>query len=159
MELDLFFRTQAGQNQRRGVSRTWVLRRPEDRVDLPRVLGFYTLTLGSLERAVLAEPWARRLPPRYPVPVVFIGRLARHVIVRGQGYGERLLLDAHDRTLEVSRQAGGVAILVDAKDEAAMAFYARFGYQLLERQKAPGPLRMILSLAAVREALEEDAPG
>lgn len=131
-----------------------MLRRPEDRVDLPRVLGFYTLTLGSLERESLPVDMARGLP-RYPVPVIIIGRLARHVRVRGQGYGERLLLDAHDRALEISSHAGGVAIVVDAKDEAAAAFYAPFGYELLESRPEGGwPRRMILALADVQKAKE-----
>jgi GNAT superfamily N-acetyltransferase len=93
--------------------------------------------------------------PRYPVPVIIIGRLARHVRVRGQGYGERLLLDAHDRALEISGHAGGVAIVVDAKDEAAAAFYAPFGYELLEaRPEGAWPRRMILALADVQKSKE-----
>ncbi|WPB82636.1 GNAT family N-acetyltransferase [Archangium violaceum] len=156
--MDVFFRTQAGQNQRRGSSRTWVLRRPDDRPELPRVLGFYTLTLGSLERASLPGTISKGLPPRYPVPVIILGRLARHVRVRGQGYGERLLLDAHDRALEISEHAGGVAVVVDAKDEAAAVFYARFGYQALESlTEGLWPRRMLLALADIRKANEEAA--
>jgi predicted GNAT family N-acyltransferase len=134
------------------------LRRPEDRPDLPRVLGFYTLTLGSLERQSLPATMSKGLPPRYPVPVIILGRLARHVCVRGQGYGERLLLDAHDRALEISQHAGGVAIVVDAKDEAAATFYARFGYQYLETSaEEHWPRRMLLTLSDIRKANEEAA--
>jgi predicted GNAT family N-acyltransferase len=122
------------------------------------VLGFYTMTLGSLERQLLPVTVSKGLPPKYPVPVIIIGRLARHVRVRGQGYGERLLLDAHDRALEVSNHAGGVAIVVDAKDEAAAAFYAPFGYQYLESgMEGVWPRRMILTLADIRKANEEAA--
>jgi predicted GNAT family N-acyltransferase len=135
-----------------------VLRSPEDRPELPRVLGFYTLTLGSLERESLPTTVSKGLPPRYPVPVIVIGRLARHVCVRGQGYGERLLLDAHERALEISNHAGGVAIVVDAKDAAAAVFYARFGYQYLQTvPEGVWPQRMILTLADIRQANEEAA--
>jgi hypothetical protein len=80
------------------------------------------------------------------------------VRVRGLGYGERLLLDAHDRALEVSGHAGGVAIVVDAKDEGAAAFYARFGYQPLETgTEGVWPRRMILAMADIRRANEEVA--
>lgn len=114
------------------------------------------MTLGSLERQSLPSTVSKGLPPKYPVPVIIIGRLARHVCVRGQGYGERLLLDAHDRALEVSHHAGGVAIVVDAKDEAAAAFYALFGYQYLETgMEGVWPRRMILALADIRKANEE----
>lgn len=75
--------------------------------------------------------------------------------VRGQGYGERLLLDAHDRALEISEHAGGVAVVVDAKDEAAAAFYTRFGYQALESlTEGLWPRRMLLALADIRKANE-----
>lgn len=79
--------------------------------------------------------------------------------MRGLGYGERLLLDAHDRALEISEHAGGVAVVVDAKDAAAAAFYARFGYQELEgATEGHWPRRMILALADIRKA-NEDAVG
>ncbi len=116
------------------------------------------MTLGSLERASLSATMSKGLPPRYPVPVIILGRLARHVRVRGQGYGERLLLDAHDRALEISEHAGGVAVVVDAKDEAAAVFYARFGYQALESASGAWPRRMLLALADIRKA-NEDAGG
>ncbi|MFY0527739.1 GNAT family N-acetyltransferase [Archangium gephyra] len=99
---------------------------------------------------------SKGLPPRYPVPLIILGRLARHVGVRGQGYGERLLLDAHERALEISEHAGGVAVVVDAKDEAAAMFYARFGYQQLElATEGNWPRRMLLALSDIRKANEE----
>lgn len=90
--LDEFFRTQAGQNQRRNVSRTWVLERTAEGPDLPRVLGFYTVTLGAVERETLPDARRKKLP-RYPVPVVIIGRLAVDERARGRRMGERLLPD------------------------------------------------------------------
>lgn len=154
--LDAFFRAYAGQNQRSGVSRTWVLRRPDD-PNLPRVLGFYTLALGTLEKRVLSQDLSKGLP-HYPVPVAIIGRLARHLRVRGQGYGERLLLDAHERVLAISEQAGCFAIVVDAKDAAAAAFYKGFGYSPLESSNAEShvwPQRMVQSLKIIRAAHEK----
>ncbi|WP_326938765.1 GNAT family N-acetyltransferase [Archangium violaceum] len=93
--------------------------------------------------------------PKYPVPIVIIGRLARHLHVRGQGYGERLLLDAHDRAVEISSHGGAVAVVVDAKDAAAAAFYEGFGYQYVESgQKGVWPRRMFLSLEDIRNSNE-----
>lgn len=152
--LDDFLRAYAGQNQKREVSRTWILRRPNNESELPRVLGYYTLTLGSLEKKVLPEELAKGLPP-YPVPIAIIARLARHLRVRGQGYGERLLLDAQERALAISEQAGCLAVVVDAKDEAAAAFYKDFGYVPLltaETGVQVWPRRMIQSLKRIRMA-------
>lgn len=122
--LDTFFRTHATQNQKRGINRTWVLRRSEEQPILPPVLGIYSLTLCSIERAQFPADSVKKLP-RYPVPIVLIGRLARDVRVRGQRIGERLLRDAHLRSLLVSDQAGAVAVVVDAKDAEAEAFYKK----------------------------------
>ncbi|HYO64953.1 MAG TPA: GNAT family N-acetyltransferase, partial [Archangium sp.] len=141
------------------MSHTWVLRRPEDRPELPLVLGFYTLTLGAIERESLPPEVTRRLP-HYPLPAILIGRLARDERVRGQGIGERLLADAHLRALTVNAQAGGVVVIVDAKDPPASGFYARFGYApLLQVQPAPAPRpewprRMFLPIATLRKSFE-----
>jgi hypothetical protein len=146
--LDDFFRKYAGQNERRGVGRTWVVRRPEDRPDLLEVIGFYTLALGSLARESLPEGEAKRLP-RYPLPVVLIGRLARDRRATGLRVGERLLLDAHARTLAIADQAGCVGVIVDAKDDDAASLYAHFGYLTLAGEKA-WPRRMFLPIATIR---------
>jgi GNAT superfamily N-acetyltransferase len=154
--LNRFFRQEAGQNQRRDMSRTWILRRPEDQPDLPRILGYYTLTVGTVERASLPEGMIRRLP-RYPIPAVVIGRLARHLRVKGQGYGEVLLDDAHRRALHVSTQVGAAVLVVDAKDPRAYDFYRGFGYELL-LMSAPDaelwPRRLFLPMATLRKSFE-----
>ncbi len=148
--LDKFFRTQAGQNQRKNVSRTWVLRRSAAELTLPEVLGFYTLTLGSVERETLPNAIGGKLP-RYPVPVVIVGRLAVDERVRRKGVGERLLLDAHDRALVISAQGGAVGVIVDAKDAAAVAFYGHYGYELVEESGTEtSARRMFLPMQTLR---------
>ena len=158
--LDKFFRTQAGQNQRKNVSRTWVLRRTAEAATLPEVLGFYTLTLGSVERETLPSAMAGKLP-RYPVPVVIIGRLAVDERARRQRVGERLLLDAHDRALAIAAQGAAVGVIVDAKDDNAVAFYGHYGYQVVDHSRvgdsSAWPRRMFLpmqTLISVRDTLE-----
>jgi GNAT superfamily N-acetyltransferase len=46
---------------------------------------------------------------------------------RGQGFGELLLIDALRRCLR-TKDIGWMAIVVDAKDEKAMAFYERYHF-------------------------------
>ena len=135
--LDRFFHQQATQNQKRGVSRTWILRSSVRDEGLPEVLGFHTLAVGSVERHELTLAMAKRLP-NYPIPMVLVARLARHERVRGLGVGERLLRDAHLRVLTIASQANAVLVVVDAKDEDAQNFYAKFGYRPLEAQVEPG---------------------
>jgi GNAT superfamily N-acetyltransferase len=85
------------------------------------------------------------------MPVALLGRLAAHRKAQGQGVGKRLLRDALHRVADVSGQIGCLGVVVDAKDEVAEGFYARFGFVTL-----PGvawPRRMFLSMETLRAAL------
>ena len=65
--------------------------------------------------------------PRYPtIPAVRIGRLAVDLRFRGRGLGAALLADAIQRVL-LSPPAV-FALLVDAKDDQAVAFYRHHGF-------------------------------
>jgi predicted GNAT family N-acyltransferase len=146
--LDTFLRRFARQNQERGVSRTYVLVRGED----PRVLGYVTLSAGSVANDALPEEDRRRLP-RYPVPVVHLGRLAVARSERGHGLGERLLMDALEVALRASRAVGAFAVEVVAKGEASRAFYARYGFRSMDDD----PLHMYLATRTVEQAFDRAA--
>jgi GNAT superfamily N-acetyltransferase len=141
--LDTYFKQFASSHQSRNASKTWVLHAPADRPDLPRVLGYYTLSGLTLERNTLPPEAVQGLPPRYPVLCYLLARLARDERARGVGVGERLMDDAHLRVLLANEQAGGVLLVVDAKDQRASDFYVGFGYTpLLTSQPsvaAPAP--------------------
>lgn len=125
-ELDVFLRQYARQSEELGLARTFIATRPGER----RVLGYYTVRSGSVEVQNLRPEEARRFP-RYPVPVVHLARLAVDRSVQGQRLGERLLLDALERTLEVSRSVAAYAVEVVAIDETARRFYLKHGFQEL----------------------------
>jgi len=80
----------------------------------------------------LAEALTRRLP-RYPaVPVARVGRLAVDRAFHGQGLGAALLADA---ALRARRSEVAVfALVVDAKDDAAAAFYRHHGFESVGAQ-------------------------
>ncbi|NRD55821.1 hypothetical protein [Corallococcus exiguus] len=155
-ELNRFFRESAGQNNEADVNRTWVLPRPEERPDLPPVLGFYTLALCVVSSDSFRQVTRSKRMPSYPAfPAVLIGRLARHRLVRGLCIGESLLGDAHLRAMEISRQGGGVAVIVDAKDEHAQAFYSKYGYELLPDQQV-WPRKMLIAMKVLLAAEQQD---
>lgn len=52
--LDDYFRRHALANDASGVGRTYVLPRADDEVDLPSVLGFYTLSMALAESTAVA---------------------------------------------------------------------------------------------------------
>ncbi len=122
--LDNYLRRQASQDARRRVARIFVAVG-----DTPgRVAGYYTLSAASFEREDLPADLARRLP-HYPVPAAVLGRLAIDVAYQGRGLGELLLLDAIRRVVRASATIAVYAIVVDAKNERARAFYERYGFR------------------------------
>ncbi|RYZ36031.1 MAG: GNAT family N-acetyltransferase [Myxococcaceae bacterium] len=150
--LNRFFQQQATQQGRREENRTWVLHRPNDRIELPLVLGFYSLTTTLVERSNLPAPIIKRLPD-YPIRAILIGRLARDERCRGMGIGEHLLDDAHRRALRINADIGGLLVVVDAKNEKAAAFYKDKDYLPLIRAEADAatwPQRFYVTMATLR---------
>jgi ribosomal protein S18 acetylase RimI-like enzyme len=152
--LDDFFARHALANEEGGLGRVYVLRRvdesPGDDSTLPAVLGFYTLSMASAEAAHVAEALQRKLP-RYPMPVALIGRLAVDRRAQRLRLGEKLLVDAIDRVVAAASVIGCLGIVVDAKDEGAAHFYAKYGFVFLA--EGDWPRRMFLPIATAREAL------
>lgn len=62
-----------------------------------------------------------------------MGRLVVASVHRGKRLGERLLLDALSRALR--SEIATFAFVVDAKDGIAAAFYARYGFLPLTRDR------------------------
>lgn len=143
--LDDWFRQRAGQDERRNVARVFVAIDSE-----LGIVGFYSLSSFQLEMAELPAEMTRKLPRYDGVPAALIGRLARDIRVRGKGIGEFLVTDALHRILSAARTLPVFAIVVDAKDENAAAFYRRIGFRRFPLR--PSRLFMLASLAA--EALE-----
>lgn len=125
-QLDDFIKKFASQNQRMGISRTFVATKPSDRV----VGGYYSLSAGQIRLENLSEKQRKGLP-KYPVPVAHLGKLAVDTKMRGQGLGEHLLLDAMARVVRMAREAGVHAIEVVAIDDAAKKFYTKYDFREL----------------------------
>lgn len=114
--LNHFLRRLAGQQQRRGFGKTYVAL-AGNRVD---VVGFVTVSVGQVEAQAI--PKAHK-PPRHPVPMLRIGRLAVDRRVQGRGIGRDLLAFVLHLALEFAERVGLYAVVVDAKDARAAAFY------------------------------------
>ena len=137
--LDRYLRTQAGQDARRRTASCFVAVEEGGRT----VAGYYTLAATSLMLTDLPPGLVKRLP-RYPaVPATLMGRLAVDQRHHGRRLGELLLFDAFARTLR--SDIATYAFVVDAKDDAAQAFYARYRFLTL----APGGRRLFLPVAEI----------
>jgi GNAT superfamily N-acetyltransferase len=122
--LNDYIRRCAEQHRRRGISSVFVLTdsaRPEF------ILGYYTLSAAEVDGERLALTDRKKLP-RYPVPCFRMGRLACRSDQQGRGVGKLLVGCAVDRCLQARQQVAACALIVDAKDDAAAAFYRHFGF-------------------------------
>ena len=120
--LDRYFRTQVSQDIRRRVAACYIGLEQET----GRIAGFYTLSASQVAVGDLPEDIRRKLP-RYPVvPAVRLGRLAVDQTFKGRGLGSALLVDAAMRALRADIAA--FAMVVDAKDGKAAAFYRHHGF-------------------------------
>ena len=125
---DDYLRQQAAKHQAQGVSITYVL--VSDTAP-QRILGFFTLAAGQVERTELREREQKKLPP-YPVPVVRLARLGVDIHEQGKQYGTLLLSLAVEKTAAAGEYAGIYALVVDAKDERAKRFYQHHGFYELQ---------------------------
>ncbi len=141
--LNDFLLALVSQYEKRNLGRTYVAVQEGDR----RVLGYYTLASGSIDTESLPAKQARKLP-RHAVPVVLLARLAVDRSVHGRGLGGILLRDALIRSVDLSEKIGIHAVVVDAFDDEAKAFYQRFGFLPLTDDE----MRLFLPLSTIRAA-------
>lgn len=147
--LDRYLKQQASQDSRRLFAGVFVaLEPPENRM----VAGFYTLSAFGVAPGVFPDGIARKLPRYSLVPALLLGRLAVHRRHQGKGLGERLLVDALLRSYTQSvSQAAAAFVVVDAKDESAVAFYRRFRFE-----EFPDPInRLFLPMQTIARLFVE----
>lgn len=86
---------------------------------------------------------------RFPIPAVRLARLAVDGRHQRQGLGAALLADAMRRAVRAADEVGIRAVLVDALDDDAAAFYRRFGFHSL----TDDGLTLMATVAELRGAL------
>lgn len=120
-----------------------------DAKDDRTILGFYSLAPASL--AYHRTPvMIKRGLARHEVPVFRLARLAVDRSIQGRGLGGQLSLAAGRRCLRVATEAGGVALLIDAKTDRVARWYAGFGAVPL----IDAPLSLLLPLKTIEAALK-----
>ena len=108
-----------------------------------KVVGFYTIEPFAFEPSELPEKIAKKRAMNLKVSSWLIGRLARDLSVKGQGIGEKLLMDALQRIKRLANEGGGYCVIVDSKFEKTdkqyqklYDFYTSFGFELLDETKS-----------------------
>ena len=144
--LNEFLRHHARQNHDKGAAKTFLA---VSELDGKTVLGFYSLCPASLEYSRAPEV-IRKGFARHDLPVFRLARLAVNRPAQGHGLGGQLILTAGRRCLLAATEVGGVALLIDAKNERAAKWYSSFGAVPL----ADAPLSLLLPFATIQDALE-----
>lgn len=140
--LNRFLKHFARQNHEKGGSKTFLA------LNNQTILGFYSVSPASITYERVPDIVKRGLA-RHEIPVFRLNRLAVDLSVQGLGLGGQLLLSAGRRCLTVSLETGGVALLIDAKNERVAQWYAGYGAIPLK----DAPLSLILPFKTIYTAL------
>ena len=142
--LNQFLHRHARQSHEKGSAKTYLAINKRNE----KILGYYSLSPASIAYERAPELIKRDLA-RHDVPVFRLGRLAVDLSIQSQGLGGQLLLAAGRRCLLVAAQAGGVALLIDAKNDQVAEWYASYGaVPLLDAH-----LSLLLPLKTIHTAL------
>jgi GNAT superfamily N-acetyltransferase len=114
-----------------------------------RVVGYYALTVASLEREE-ATGRASRGMPRHPIPAMLLARLAVDESAQGEGAGAMLLADAMQRTLLVAEETGIRLLLVHAVNDDARSFYLHYGFEV----SPSDPMNLQLLIKDIRATMK-----
>lgn len=143
--LNKFFLQTARQHIQKGISRTFVL---VDTSEPDTVFRVFTLSLCEVSSDKLLPNLAQKYPST--VPGVKLARLAVALDCQRQGIGEILMVDAMDKALVIASNAGVIGLFVDAKNENAKTYYARYGFVSLSNN----PLEMFLPLSTIKHIFD-----
>ncbi len=94
------------------------------------VIGYYAYSVVSVEHEDTTPSRVKKGLARYSIPIFLIARLAIDVNQQGKGLGGRLLRHALKRAAAAAGKDVPIrAIVVDAIDEEAKAFYKCFDFE------------------------------
>ena len=116
--------------------------------DAGKVVGYYGLAPTAVVPAGLPRASRTGQPPD-PVPCLLLGQLATDANWIGRGVGSGLLKHALQRCVAAADLIGGRALMVNAVDEDAAAFWQRRGFL----PSKDDPFRLFRSIAEIAASL------
>jgi GNAT superfamily N-acetyltransferase len=137
-ELDEWLIKYAWQNQKAHNSTTYVTHSDS------RVVGYYAIAAAAYARTATPSQVAKQSPEQ--IPCILLARLAVDREFQGRKLGAALLRDALQRAGFLSASLGAKAVLVHARDQAAMDFYLANGDFI---QSPVEPLHLFAPMEAI----------
>lgn len=121
--LDEWLNLRALVNQLNEASRTFVVTNKKH-----RAYGYYAIAAGAVSHQMTTRGVRRNMPD--PVPVTIFARLAMDHRAKGIKLGGDMLLEAVNRAVGISQNAGVRAFLVHALHDGARQVYEHYGFQI-----------------------------
>ncbi len=119
--LDDWLRGSAMRGQTQGTGRTWVWHE-----GVGTVIGYFTLVGHVIHGESLSKTQARSLPSE--IPSILLAKLALDTHYHGDGLGGELLREALSKAVGAAQIVGARYLVVDALDDDACGFYAKYGF-------------------------------
>lgn len=140
--LDRWLKTRALSNQEKGFTAVIVVH------EMYRVVGYYGLAPTAIVPSLLPRSIRTGQPPD-PVPCLLLGQLATDRNWTGKGIGSGLLKHALQRCVKAASLIGGRALIVNAVDTEAAAFWERRGFM----PSKDDPLILFRSIADIAASM------
>ena len=144
-KLNLFLQQQARSQANQGFGVTWVAVEEGQLT----ILGYVTVSMGHIEFDH-ADPAVTARLPRYPIPVIRVGKLATDIKFQGRGIGSLLLAFAARMAISTADKVGCYALELEAADDNVFQYYLKKGFLPLQ----VGSLRLYQPVETLRSALE-----
>lgn len=140
--LDEYIKKYASQDYKRHVTTIYIL---NDEIK-NKVAGYYSLSSTSIELSALSD-FAKKNLPRYPLlPAILLGRFAIDIHYQRKGWGEILLIHALKLSYQVSHEVASCAVVVDAINDTAFAFYQKHKFIPIVNNRLYLPMQAIEKL-------------
>jgi GNAT superfamily N-acetyltransferase len=127
--LNRWLQRYAHSNQRHGFTRVLVVCAES------RVVGYYGLAPTAVDPIAFPRRIRTGQPPAQ-IPAILIGQLAVDVNLKGHGIGSAMLRHALERAVQGIGLLGGRAVLVEAIDEEAEAYWISNGFEPIVGHKS-----------------------
>ncbi|MGD9537764.1 MAG: GNAT family N-acetyltransferase [Alphaproteobacteria bacterium] len=142
--LDHWLKSRALSNQEKGFTAVLVVH------EAGCVVGYYGLAPTAVVPNVLPRSIRTGQPPD-PVPCLLLGQLATDIGWAARGIGTGLVKHALERCVQAAALVGGRALLVNAIDAEAAAFWQRRGFI----PSKDDPLMLFRSIADIAASLAQ----
>jgi GNAT superfamily N-acetyltransferase len=143
--LDRWLKTRALSNQEKGLTAVLVVHESN------RVVGYYGLAPTAVVPSTMPRSIRTGQPPD-PVPCLLLGQLATDQNWTGKGIGTGLLKHALQRCVTAAGLIDGRALIVNAVDAEAAAFWKRRG----SVASKDDPLMLFRSIADIAASLKSN---